>query len=1113
MAIINCTLSSHNQTENFGDNWGQGQINAIQLTITPDPGFVVSAQDFSWIDAGVSFDDVQPSVNQFRFKSDSDTFVYNLNQALTFESAEVPDPSSTIVDQVAEITLNGLVNQSLETVLDNDTAFPRYVTFSNSTTPNTTNNVVIVNVEMYDGFTMPNGDVSMRLDINGLATSTFVVVDNDEDEDEPDDPIVSEGGQGFFSITPTFVTKITANYPGATTSTNNAGNNNIPDGCAFTTLFDYRAVGWDPNGEGQLISDVPSSSSMNVIDTSNSLQEVIYNPSYFEADNQGYWSDFVSGTSVQGQLNRASAFYNSSSANENNNVSSDSLPSFLGSTGGLGAKGYGKIPVDANIISSSFPFKTTTFNTVGSGQGVTNSYRSSVSLKYGDTNAGGTNNSFNGNMPSSNINSKQLRRPGWGIPGLSNNIPTDINWQGGRIFSYETDVDGNFISNQQTLFQPFSGHYSQTQSFFIRATDGFAINKNRFQFPYGLSNRGYITGQIAKPVNPTSDQPAPQYAVNSITEAQDDTSGVLLGSVFAAGTYDDYLKKLYQGNETTSGFKDENGFNIGDLNENMPTLVREPAVFLSNKLSEKRTDVIEYIQFQNSKPFVGQNPLQLLEAQGNLSALSGLEQNFVNQYIIFASSQQNSYDTWVDNYVQVIVKFNENFLHNFAQDDGTLYPNVKILIPFDPNVISGSGVTNNDSNTGVIMGMGINTGSSGIQGLLIESTTNQDSTFTQTVVNRRGESNEETVLRVASFVPSNVRTNICDFKITAPTGKYFRRQPSFVAENNLTNKTVKIELSSVEKDSNNRALVYNYSIKYKNKNKVTLADNLKYNITSYCLDIPQDDGVKLIKSVDVGTKSIRAQGGLKTIVVKGDPGAEFEIQVNKKGKVEGGLDGATILSYRNIDYYQKEFLAHDGTAACLRATINQNGEYRFNVNIPSVNTSTEYKVIVEGRNTSKLANDLQDVYTIKQLAKITLTFTCTDGFAQTQISTTGNVRIGEADTEASRLTELYRYNASSTLSFTVHHTGGNNIVANLSSPGTPMFLQSPTTQGGVIKTSDFTNSDPDLNGGTDVEITNVAISGFGSDTVTVTYRLFINKFGTEDVTFNLNLNPFIAITP
>jgi hypothetical protein len=225
------------------------------------------------------------------------------------------------------------------------------------------------------------------------------------------------------------------------------------------------------------------------------------------------------------------------------------------------------------------------------------------------------------------------------------------------------------------------------------------------------------------------------------------------------------------------------------------------------------------------------------------------------------------------------------------------------------------------------------------------------------------------------------------------------------------------------------------------------------------------------------------------------------------------LDGATILSYRNINYYKKEFLAHNGTAACLRATINQNGEYRFNVNIPSVSASTEYKVIIESAGTSKLSSGLQDVYTIKQLAKTTLTFNCSDGYAQTQISTTGNIRIGQADTETSKLTELYRYNASSTLSFTVHRPDGNNIVVPSPAPGTPVFLQKPIVKGGVITSSDFTNSDPDLNGGTDIEITNVAISGFGSDTVTVTYSLYINKFGAENVTFNLNLNPFIAMTP
>ena len=184
---------------------------------------------------------MQPNINQFRYVSESDTFVYNLNQLSTFESAEVPNQNEPIFIQLINMQLNDLQNLTLETVLDNDTSFPKYVTFSNSTTPNAPDNEVIVNVEMYDGFTMPNGNVSMTLDVNGVATPITIVNENIDEDNSSDNNNTTAGEQftlGTFSITPVFITGITAQYPGSTFSTGQPGNPNIPDGFCFYNNLD-----------------------------------------------------------------------------------------------------------------------------------------------------------------------------------------------------------------------------------------------------------------------------------------------------------------------------------------------------------------------------------------------------------------------------------------------------------------------------------------------------------------------------------------------------------------------------------------------------------------------------------------------------------------------------------------------------------------------------------------------------------------------------------------------------------------------------------------------------------------------------------------------------------
>ena len=61
--------------------------------------------------------------------------------------------------------------------------------------------------------------------------------------------------------------------------------------------------------------------------------------------------------------------------------------------------------------------------------------------------------------------------------------------------------------------------------------------------------------------------------------------------------------------------------------------------------------------------------------------------------------------------------------------------------------------------------------------------------------------------------------------------------------------------------------------------------------------------------------------------------------------------------------------------------------------------------------------------------------------------------------------------------------------------------------------SDFTNTDPRTNGGTEVSIDRVAVAGNGTSTVTITGRVGLEKFGKTSVAMNLNLDNIVSYTP
>ena len=70
---------------------------------------------------------------------------------------------------------------------------------------------------------------------------------------------------------------------------------------------------------------------------------------------------------------------------------------------------------------------------------------------------------------------------------------------------------------------------------------------------------------------------------------------------------------------------------------------------------------------------------------------------------------------------------------------------------------------------------------------------------------------------------------------------------------------------------------------------------------------------------------------------------------------------------------------------------------------------------------------------------------------------------------------------------------------------TPVWSKTSST------TSDWTNSIPASNGGTEIDIHNISVSGSASTSYSIIFDVLIKKWGTDDVTMNINLDNIVEI--
>ena len=173
----------------------------------------------------------------------------------------------------------------------------------------------------------------------------------------------------------------------------------------------------------------------------------------------------------------------------------------------------------------------------------------------------------------------------------------------------------------------------------------------------------------------------------------------------------------------------------------------------------------------------------------------------------------------------------------------------------------------------------------------------------------------------------------------------------------------------------------------------------------------------------------------------------------------------------------------------------------YNINVyPRGNT-------VLGPNISAL----EPQYTITQYTNPILKLTATE----TESAYTGPgevVYIGKVNANPYEFAPSHKATAGSLVTVTHYHSYLFRVTYSLTATsGNFRDVKTPVWSKTSSTTSDWTNSIPASNGGTEIDIHNISVSGSASTSYSIIFDVLIKKWGTDDVTMNINLDNIVEI--
>jgi len=304
---------------------------------------------------------------------------------------------------------------------------------------------------------------------------------------------------------------------------------------------------------------------------------------------------------------------------------------------------------------------------------------------------------------------------------------------------------------------------------------------------------------------------------------------------------------------------------------------------------------------------------------------------------------------------------------------------------------------------------------------------------------------------------------------------------------------------STNSDGQNITVAYRLYL----NSEVSIPSGLGCKVFLHYANVADVSSTKEIKEIIYGSPEIPIGGTTKRIKIVGDVGAEFDLTITKAS------DNTSIMSadLANADIIH----IPAGLIRGLNKTLTSSNtgqlfeSFEFNQIFPSASANEIYHINVTPKGSTILNANLtqaapQEI--INQYINPTVTFNTDAGTNYTVTSKTALSIIGRPNKKPGRLKHIKTIKEIYSFTYVYTKTSGTRF----STTDLPVWSMTDAS-------SDWDQSVTDH--GNIVEIINIALSKNDESTptvITVTGDIIIRKFGTANVTFNLDSSEFLAIT-
>lgn len=346
-----------------------------------------------------------------------------------------------------------------------------------------------------------------------------------------------------------------------------------------------------------------------------------------------------------------------------------------------------------------------------------------------------------------------------------------------------------------------------------------------------------------------------------------------------------------------------------------------------------------------------------------------------------------------------------------------------------------------------------------------------------------------TSLTQRSNIAGNTST-VDSFALEASSGYYFETEPGdpTIAGGYVNSHSIE---SSVVTDSNSRIIKKNYIINYVFPGVSTTGNNITYSANAIAIPTVANQ----ITAVSSNTNAVNAAGETRTIQV-------FGSQVNSQFRI-------TVTRGNNDTYdFSTSTFTSSSTNSGTKA-VGNNFNFTQAIEIPANASGDTYNVKVEGVSPTTVASSVNNhnnnnpTFTWTQAATATIVVTA-NSVAETFTKTYSNNSVNVSLNLEEGQEPLYNL---TNLTMNITHASRNLYLRRQ-----PVFSNEYTYN--TSGTSDFTNTVPASNNGTDFTLEGLSASGNGTQTLVISAKNFeIHSTGSSGVSSVLALDNIINRPP